>query len=354
MASKFSTIAQIDTKFNADSVEWCPVNPPYFVCGTYQLIEGTTTCNELKSSENNSRIGSMLLFKFDITSKCLSQVQNISTAAITDMKWCNYNGLPLLGVASSSGKFDLYSLLEKTNGYKLENMSSFDVCSPNLSLSLDWCNSTMPRVTVSDSGGFVSVLRLGENGHDVLLDQKWKAHNFDAWITAYDRWNKHVVYSGGDDCLLKGWDTRSECYKPIFVNKSHAMGVCAVQSSPLLEHVFASGSYDEQVHIWDSRSVRQPLTSCDVGGGVWRLKWHPREDQYLLAACCHSGFHVLKFATKSQDKAKVVASYTEHESLAYGAAWGRCASGDSVGGLHEVMATCSFYDHRLDLWELTI
>ena len=65
MAAKISTIAQIDTKFNADTIEWYPVNPPYFVCGTYQLIEDTTTCNELKSSENNSRIGSMLLFKFD-------------------------------------------------------------------------------------------------------------------------------------------------------------------------------------------------------------------------------------------------------------------------------------------------
>ena len=123
------------------------------------------------------------------------------------MKWCSYNGTPLLGVTSSSGQFDLYSLVENNKGFKFENMSSFDVCSPNLSLSLDWCNSTVPRITISDSGGFVSVLRFVENGDEVSLDQKWKAHNFDAWITAYNRWNKRVVYSGGDDYLLKGWDT---------------------------------------------------------------------------------------------------------------------------------------------------
>jgi diphthamide biosynthesis protein 7 len=354
MTAKISTITQIDTKFNADSIEWCPVNPPYFACGTYQLIEGTSTCNELKSSENNSRIGSILLFKFDSGSKCLSEVQTISTAAVTDMKWCNYNDVPLLGVTSSSGQLDLYSLVGNNNTYKLENLSMFDVCSPNLSLSLDWCKNTIPKITISDSGGYVSVLKLAENGNEVSLDQKWKAHNFDAWITAYDGWNTHLVYSGGDDCLLKGWDTRSECYKPIFVSKSHTMGVCAIQSSPLLEHVFASGSYDEQVNIWDSRSMREPLTSCDVGGGVWRLKWHPRKHEYLLAACCHSGFHVLKFDKKSQDQGHVVASYTKHESLAYGTDWGRCSSRDNDGDLHEVMATCSFYDHRLDLWELSV
>ena len=80
----------------------------------------------------------------------------------------------------------------------------------------------------------------------------------------------------------------------------------------------------------------------------------PQRDKYLLAACCHSGFHVLKFPTKSQDKAEVVASYIKHKSLAYGADWGRCSSGDNDGGLHEVMATCPFDDHRLDLWELTV
>ena len=353
MASSITTLAQVDTQFSADSVEWCPTNPAYFVCGTYQLIEGTSTENKLKSSENNSRIGSIILFKFDSTSKSLSRVQTVSTAAITDMKWYSHNGESFLGVTSSSGKFKLYSIANNNDSGNLANITSVDVSSPNLSLSLDWSCKTEPKVAVSDSGGCISVVKLSENSSKALLDKKWKAHNFDAWITAYDRWNTHIVYSGGDDCLLKGWDTRTECNKPIFVNKNHTMGVCALQSSSLVEHLFASGSYDEQVHIWDSRTMRDSLMSCNVGGGVWRLKWHPQKANFLLAACCHSGFHVLKVDTHVQNKAEVIASYTEHESLAYGADWGRSSCFDDVCGLHEAMATCSFYDHRLDLWELT-
>lgn len=352
MTSNITTLAQIDTKFNADSIEWCPEYPAYFVCGTYQLVEGKPGENELKSSKNNSRIGSIILLKFDVASKSLSEIQSISTAAITDMKWYHYDGTPLLGITSSSGELGLYSLVKSENECNLQKIKSFDVCAPNLSLSLDWAGIES-RITVSDSDGGISVMRIAENGCEIELEQKWKAHNFDAWITAYDRWNTHVVYSGGDDCLLKGWDTRSPCYKPIFMNKNHTMGVCAIQSSSLVENVFASGSYDEQIHVWDSRSLKKPLTSCDVSGGIWRLKWHTTNPDYLLAACCRSGFHVLNVDLKTRDTAKVVASYTAHKSLAYGADWCRCPRNNgNYHPLHEVIATCSFYDHRLDVWEL--
>lgn len=353
MASTISKIAQIDTKLNADSVEWCPTNPPYFVCGTYQLIEGITGSDTLKSSENNSRIGSIILFKYDSAKKSVTKLQTIYTAAVTDMKWYNASGESLLAVTGSSGKIDLYSFIENNGTYKLENLSSLNVCTPNLSLSLDWARTEALKVAISDSGGCVSVVDCSENGCGFSLHQKWKAHNFDAWITAFDCWNKSVVYSGGDDCLLKSWDIRTQCHKPIFVNKSHTMGVCAIQGSSLSEHVFTTGSYDEQVYVWDMRSMAKPLASCDLGGGIWRLKWHPKQSNYLLAACCHSGFHVLHIDRQSQGK--VAASYTSHNSLAYGADWSRHSVGcDDEFSLHEVIATCSFYDHRLDLWELQI
>ena len=37
---------------------------------------------------------------------------------------------------------------------------------------------------------------------------RWKGHDLEAWICAYDFHNASLVYSGGDDCKLKMWDLR--------------------------------------------------------------------------------------------------------------------------------------------------
>ena len=52
-------------------------------------------------------------------------------------------------------------------------------------------------------------------------------------------------------------------------------------------------SYDEHLLVWDGRQMKQPLADLRVGGGVWRVKWHPRHARLILTATMYNGYHVV-------------------------------------------------------------
>ncbi|GFH19343.1 predicted protein [Haematococcus lacustris] len=74
--------------------------------------------------------------------------------------------------------------------------------------------------------------------------------------------------------------------------KAHAAGVCSIAPHPAHQHIVATGSYDDQLRIWDLRQTAWPvvLSQASTTGGVWRLKWHPHDPTKLLAACMYGGF----------------------------------------------------------------
>ena len=71
----------------------------------------------------------------------------------------------------------------------------------------------------------------------------------------------------------------------------HDAGVCSISSHPTIQHLLVTGSYDENILVWDNRFMKVPVSEINTGGGVWRLKWHPSDPSRILAACMYNGFH---------------------------------------------------------------
>uniref|UniRef100_A0A8D2DSI0 Diphthine methyltransferase n=1 Tax=Sciurus vulgaris TaxID=55149 RepID=A0A8D2DSI0_SCIVU len=331
----------VDTEFTADSVEWCPLEGyrHLLACGTYQLRRpdsGSQSGSKggLEVEEPHVRLGRLYLYSFneDNSTFSLDEVQRRDTAAILDMKWCHIPvaGSALLGLADASGSIQLLRLGESQESSSLlQPVSSIILNEQCLALSLDWstgksgrASDQSLRIISSNSKGQLHFLMVDEAGSGLQHMASWQAHHFEAWIAAFNYWQTEVVYSGGDDGLLKGWDTRMPALS-IFTSKRHSMGVCSIQSSPHREHILATGSYDEHVLLWDTRNMKQPWADTPVQGGVWRLKWHPFHHHLLLAACMHSGFRVLSCQKATEEKQEVVvlASHTLPNSLVYGADW---------------------------------
>ncbi|GAA5876195.1 hypothetical protein JCM16303_007053 [Sporobolomyces ruberrimus] len=367
------SLSHVDTEYSADSIEFCPSVPNLFACGTYQVNkEDNPDVDE--SDPTVTRTGRCLLYSVDRNGQNLTELQRIESPAILDMKWSPqpWNGHDqVLAIADAKGHVQLHTLNKET-----KQLSLIDIITcadeKTLCLSLDWSNRLPTNkepasIIVSLSNG--SLLHLTQsitNASPSFEISKTieQAHDFEPWLTSFDCWNPNTVWSGGDDLKLKGWDLETDCEVPSFVNKRFEGGVTTITSHHLVENLIAVGSYDSSVRLFDKRNPLRPLTTFDVGGGIWRLKWHPTNPCRLLIAAMHNGFSVIDFPGLSSLEAEggalnpgegvLVKRFEGHESLAYGVDWNVAAKGEGekTEDGKDLVASCSFYDHALHVWSV--
>lgn len=306
----------------------------------------------------------------------LRETQRVDLPAVLDAKWTPspLGARCLLAVAAAQSTLSLLELTREaaSDDAQLRPAAEDVLDEDTLFLSLDWSSRVhgsaggAASLAVSQADSNVSVYTVDDSG--LRLQRRWRAHEFmagadiEVWITAFDSWQPETLFTGGDDCTLKRWDLRTPCEKPTLVSRRHSGGVCSMQSHPHREHVFASGSYDEDIHLWDVRSMRAPVATLGTSGGVWRLKWHPdaARSNLLLAACMRGGFQIwdvdtgfgaTEGAVAAGDEAPAPRRLTRThpgEALAYGADW--CYTPASLGLPRPLVATCSFYDRQMQLW----
>lgn len=250
---------------------------------------------------------------------------------VFDIKWRPYDdGPPSLAQVSADGSLCLHTLKEESDPATLElhERANVDV-STSMCLYVDWNPvHSNPEVVLSHSDGSISVVCLGQSEPEI--SSSWRAHDFEAWVAAYDSWKTHVVYSGGDDCQFCCWDLRENPSRPVFRDrKTHGMGVTSIQSNVLWENMLVTGSYDESVRLFDLRMTQKPLMTAELGlgGGVWRVKWHHSRRDVLLAACMHNGAAI---AQVCEGGFQVLEKYEGHTSLTYGASWCRGDLGSTL------------------------
>lgn len=313
------------------------------LCGAYELL-----------TDSGERVGELYVFvrNGDDTFE-LSQV--VPCPGVLDITWIT-DVLALTAFADGTAciwKYDQSSLTKQTN----LNVSDHVLLA---------CDSIQEKLAFSDSNGCITLWNLTNSTFSNAKLCSWKAHDYEAWCVCFDLWNNELIYSGGDDSRCYLWDSR-QGFDRAALSLKHEMGVCSIKNHPIRTHIISTGSYDEQLRIWDLRmqhtgnlcdSTHIPIQTHTVGGGVWRHKWS--ENGWVLIAAMHAGFVVLGPITLhpasvslSSSDGLIVSKFRPCAQLAYGVDWSFHFS-ESADLLNATVATCSFYDKRIGFSRLTI
>lgn len=138
------------------------------------------------------------------------------------MKWSPVSaeaGPSRLAIGNAEGQVTLHRWADAGGSAHLEPQKTVQVSTEStLVLSLDWQpHVAAPALITSLSDGHLAHLTQGADG-SLIVSQSWKAHDYEPWITAWDRWQSNTVWSGGDDLRLKCWDVRAPDV-PVVINK---------------------------------------------------------------------------------------------------------------------------------------
>ncbi|CAG0924465.1 unnamed protein product, partial [Notodromas monacha] len=328
-------LGEYDTELYADVVAWCPsdADSEVLVCGTYQLCESV-------GEDVGLRKGGLICLRRDVDGKGIRATARVEDVpGILHFTWNPSTCDQVLCTADAEGDVLLYRLNSKDGSDSFEKLTKSSAKVDGLALYVDATRDC--KLVVSTSKGAVTTY--DSLGGSLEETASFGAHEYEAWIAHWDVNSESIIYSGGDDCVLRCFDVRSSpksASDAVATVKRAQGGVTAIATHPDYENLVLCGSYDEKMYIFDKRSWRREVDALSCDGGVWRIRWHPGRKDLIGIAAMHGGFCVVD--VKSAECMKLVDRYSTHKSLAYGIDWRPSSKSD-----HFELATCSFYDHLL-------
>ncbi|XP_065583636.1 diphthine methyltransferase-like [Artemia franciscana] len=219
--NRCETLKTYQTPLTADCVEFCPIEEytDFFVCGNYQLENG----------EKSERIGKLSLH--NVSMAPLDPICSVDSDAISAIKFMKSLEQPILASVESSGYFRLWAV----SGLEIKYIASKQLCYDIL-LSCDFYDM---QSGVSTSLG--ALVLLDVSTESLAVKSSWTPHDHEAWIVAFDRKDRNILYSGSDDCCLRMYDTRLSLGKGNLLGKKGDMGITSIQSHPFEDYLQASG-----------------------------------------------------------------------------------------------------------------
>ncbi|OUC44813.1 putative WD domain, G-beta repeat protein [Trichinella nativa] len=295
--------------FQVDCVELCTsIHERFrnFACALYEL-------NDL-----GDKNGGVVIGKYDFQENQLVEIDRCTGPGVYQLIWV---GDDRILTANSDGSLRLAA---QTHTDVWHWFSSVPLSSCTI-LSVLSRNET--NFVASDAGGYVHIASLDEA--DFQLEKSWLAHKHsgyfksacEVWSLAKDPNSYHILYTGGEDGLLKLWDCRIQLLEAELMNSFHRAGVVCIRPNQQRSHILATSGYDDLLALWDIRNMQQCIDFIDLNSAAWTIRWDNENDQMrLLCACLSEG--VAEISVENESTLKLTRKDQRFgANLVYGCDW---------------------------------
>ncbi|RDW73746.1 hypothetical protein BP5796_07188 [Coleophoma crateriformis] len=389
-------------------IEFSLEAPQYFVVGTYNLQreepgdEGETGdgdedgVNDRVEKKQQSRDGSLIVFKLDGETLSLIQTESVPSA-ILDLHFSPHVPSTLC-IVTSTGTLSTYSLSpiaatssEPTTSidHTLQHISTTQLFSTDTIITSFVFHPSDPElIAVTLTTGAVHLIRnlapQSPSTSPPTISAPVITHSLEAWHGVFTPPPSQTIYSGGDDAKLRfvtfatlpqteqdvdDISTAIVAASPPNGYRGHEAGVTFILPVPCTQgepQLLLTGSYDDHIRLLSHAQNRvQVLSELDLGGGVWRLKFldpvEPAAEatqgrRYrILASCMHAGTRVLLLSQGPEGDwgFEILGRVEKHKSMNYGSDFQPImVEGEDEIRDRRVIVSTSFYDRLLCVWRI--
>lgn len=332
----------LKTEQPVDCIEWHPTLKNIFCYGTYDLVtdlKGIQIKNgELNVVRLNCSVNGITSFK---------PMNKFSKMGILDMKW-NNNGYSLILATSDGLGIITYNIREQDDVEQKFDVVNSHFFETSLCLCIDLQNESLfnENCWFSLANGNTGLYNLNTQ----MIISQFKAHEYESWSISKSRLNPYVSFTSGDDCKINIFDIRSNNYAVNDLNKyskTHKVGIC--RTINMFDHIYLlSGDFEGKLALWDIRNSNFPICLRSLEGPLWRFSIfnESQNESSIAIALSTTNKH---FATVNIGKNNITLhkeynlDSIEQSSMTYGISW---------NSYSKTIATCSFYDKKIRLWDI--
>jgi WD40 repeat protein len=263
-------------------------------------IGGKTLMKVQQLSDNNT-------FKLH---KVLKTARSNNKVGTTDLAWNNI----LDNLLASTTLLGSNVLVWDINQTSLNNLNQKVGSHSQLINRVNWSHHNPDILASCSQDGYLNIWDRKLKPDQPALSMYHKEKIRDCQFNPF---NEHYILSSYVSGAVKLWDMRNP--KSCFVEFiQHETDVLSVDWHPSLSNIFASGSMDKHLMVWDLNKT-SPILVYKTSHGTSRVKWWKKNPQYILSSYQTNNFYASMWNINIDNMPEYI--YKGHKDVVTGFCW---------------------------------